>query len=374
MGTTVSATSPWATSGAVTAPEARLAASTHWAKSPTSSIATEGGIPEGATPSLAISSGAARIGPHHAIVENANGTWECTWPTAANVTLDSVPASGTSRFDLIVGEVSGGDTGAVYQLRSITGTASANPSEPSAPSGTVPIAVYPVTNAGPQTPSPRYPFTRAPGGVRLVAPGQGDQAAGSYVGDRRKRADGSEDVWTGSAWLSIVAPASWTQVSPITLYANGQGSNAAGEVGLGTGGTKICRYKRVGNDLTISYAFRWGTAPYTNPAGRVTTVLPLSAVTPSSRDQWIPAQIWVNDTPASKVNLDFAGMALVQAGSNILRPYYPRSNGSGGFATGILPYVIATGAGPGNSIPYIAAGYAQGGTVHIGPALVEIAG
>lgn len=368
MGTTVSATSPWATSGAVTAPEARLAASTHWAKSSTSSIATEGGIPEGATPSLAVASGQARIGPHHAIVENTNGTWECTWPTAANVSLDSNPASGQSRFDLIVGEVSGGDTGAVYQLRSITGTASANPTEPTAPAGTLPIAVYPVTNAGPQTPSPRYPFTRAPGGVRLVAPNQGADRPGGYVGDRRKTADGREDVWTGSAWVVIVAPASWTQETT-SLYGNGISGSGAGEFGLGTGGTKIVRYKRAGNDLTIRYAFRWGARPFSTPAGNVTTVLPQSLTT-LGLDTWIPAAIWVNDD-VSKVNLDFAGMALIQVGSNIVRPYYPRSNGSGGYATGILPYRCATGAGPGVGIPYIAGGYPQGGTVHIGPATIE---
>ena len=366
----VSATSPWASSNNITSPEARLALSASWAKSPTSSIQAEGGVVEGANPGASISGGQVSVTPHQVIVEASGGTYVGTWPTTRSVALDSVPAAGQSRRDLLVGEISDSGDNAVYQIRPVTGVASASPSTPATPANTVPLFVVPVSNSGPQTPTPVNQYTRAPGGSRLVS--STDTRPGSYTGHRRKRVDGGEDVWTGSAWLAVIAPASWTQENT-SLYANGQGSFAGGEVGIGTGGTKMVRYKRTGNDLTVSYAFRWGTQPFSNPAGKVTTVIPQGLVTPAARDQWIPCALWVND-PVSKVLLDYQGMALVQSSSNILRPYYPRSNGSGGFATGMFPYQIATGSGPGVGIPYIAAGYPQGGTLHIGPALLEVAG
>lgn len=387
MGFADSAVSPWFATATMNAPEMRHALGALVAHHPESTLSAETGVIPAANDPFALTSvgtssaPAWQVGPGQAVVQRASGgVYVGTWDQPQTVAVDlPLPSSGQSRRDLLVAEVldseaDSGDTAPTtrFRLRTIAGSASSSPFTPDAPVGTVPLWAWTVAANGALTGvNTVRPWTRAVGGVRFVEPG--DTRAGSFVGDLRIFATGQVDAWLyiGSAWkwVTIVAATTWTQQ---TASLRGLGPTSPGEFGLGSNGSKIVRWKRAGNDLTVSYAFRWGSQPWTSPGGNVATSLPNGWVTPTSRDHWIPCQLWVND-PGSKVVLDYCGMALIQAGSNTVRPYFPRSNGSGGFATGILPYRVATGAGPGNSIPYIAGGYAYGGTLHIGPATIELA-
>ncbi|MER5671165.1 hypothetical protein [Pseudonocardia alni] len=369
------ATSPWFASANLTADEMRLAMAALTEVGAGQSTGSETGVFPSTTglrvttassTSVSVAAGAC------AIQTPVGGTYIATIPSTTTVGVTS--QSTNSRIDLVCVRVldseAGDGSGQTLRTRLLTveGTAAASPSIPSTPAGYLVLAQLLVNSSGITT-TDRRVYTRAAGGVRLAT--SQDTRAGSYPGDVRNWASGQIDVWTGSAWITVVSPVVWTQTTA-SLYGTGTNGNGAGEFGLGTNGSKIMRYKRTGNDLTISYAFRWGTAPFSTPAGNVVTYLPNNWVTPAGRDQWIPCQIWVNDS-VSGVVLDFAGMALIQASSNVVRPYYPRSNGSGGFATGIRPYLAANGSGPGVGIPYIAGGYPTGGTVHIGPATIELA-
>ena len=63
---------------------------------------------------------------------------------------------------------------------------------------------------------------------------------------------------------------------------------------------------------------------------------------------------------------DVAGLALIQASSNIVRPYFP-------YGGPIRPYKIANSVGVGGgSVPLVNGGFAQGGTLHIS-GLLELA-
>lgn len=387
MGSASSPTSPWFATASLTAPEARSAIGALVGHSPTSQLAAEGGVVPASPDPFALTSVGTSSAPAWSVAVGQiviqrpiGGTYVGTWSTPQSIAVDlPLPSSGLSRIDLLVADIidseaDSGETAPTTGLRvkTVAGTPSSSPTAPAVPAGCEPLWQYNVAANGSLTGVlTRRRWTRGVGGIRFVE--AGDTRAGSHIGDTRCFATGQVDMWLNPSgtpkWVTIIAPMVWTQEA-----ASLQGAGpAAGEFGLGTGGTKIMRWKRTGNDLTVSYAFRWGTPPHTAPGGNVTTYLPQGWVTPAGRDQWIPCQLWVNDTPNSHVALDFCGMALIQAGSNVVRPYFPRSNGSGGYATGLLPYRVATGAGPGNSIPYIAAGYASGGTLHVGPAIVELA-
>jgi hypothetical protein len=382
MATVNSAITPWFATSQLTSPEARWSLAAAFAQDQTSGINPEGGVlPGGGNVNGAFvptSNGTAAnpsvsVAPGQCVINRpVGGVYICTWNAAQTVALDlSLPASGQTRIDLLVAEVvdpeadSGSTSGTVFRVRTVAGVASASPSAPSVPSGTIPLWQWTVSNAGAITNiTSRRQWTRAPGGVRLVEPN--DTRNGSYPGDLRIFATGQIDAWlnngSGWGWLTIVAPAVWTQVSIPWTYAGG-GGTPAGTANFGVGGTNLCRYKRVGNDLTVSYEAKYGTGNPNMGTGNVSTLLPNGWTTPAGRDQWIPAHLWVND-PVSGYVGDFAGMALVGGGgggSGGVLPFFPQNINT----TKIIGHRVAGTAGvPGGSIPLIGGGYAQGGLIH----------
>jgi hypothetical protein len=390
LGTASSAVSPWISSGTVTSPEARHALGAAFQASATSAIAAEVGVlPGGGSAANAAfvptSNGTASaprvsVAPGKAIVQSALGhVYECTLDAAANVLLDTpLPASGLTRIDVLCGrvldtEADGGGTAGTFQLITVTGTSAASPAVPTVPSGYLPLYRMTLANSGSisNITSVRT-WARATGAPRLVE--VGDVVAGAFPGDLRRFADGRVDAWTGSAWITTVAPAAWTQVNAAYVYAGGGG----GTCSFGSTGTSICRYKRAGNDLTVSYEARWAGTGINMGTGNITTVLPQGWVTPTGRDQILPCHIWVNDS-VSGVQQDWAGLAFVLSGSNILRPYFPWNIGDQ--ATGIAPYKVANDVGvPGFGVPYVKngstvgfpQGSAAGGSLHV-TGLIELA-
>lgn len=377
MGFADSSSSPWFASGTVTSAEARHALSATFSKSPTSAVQGEAGvIPASSSPFGLASNGTAglpsvAVAPGQCVVVNSvGGTYVCTLPASVTVFIDTpLPSGGNTRRDVLCARVldseagdGGGLTGRL-RLETVTGTAAISPTTPSVPSGWLPLFVITVNSSGGLTFSDVRSYTRGVGGVRFCR--AGDTRAGSHVGDLRVFETGQIDAWLSGSWITIVAPTVWSQANVNYTYAGNGGSTPQGTVGFGTGGSSFVRYKRNGNDLSISYAARWGTqGTYNGGVGDITTVLPNGWVTPSGRDQWIPCQIWVNNSAAS---IDVAGMALIQAGSNIVRPHFP-------IAGPIDPYRIASQVGvAGASVPRITGGFAEGGAIHIGPATIEIA-
>lgn len=374
MGFADSTVSPWIANQTVTSSEARYAMAATFAKPASSAFLAEGGVVPSASTPFAVSSNGTSSAPSVSVapgqvvvVNNVGGTYVCTSPSSVTVSLDTpLPSGSNTRRDLLCARVldseagdGGGQTNRL-RLETVTGTSAATPTTPSAPSGWEPLFVITVNSSGGLSFANVQRFTRSVGGVRFVR--QNDTRDGSHTGDLRIFDTGQIDAWIGTKWVTVVAPAVWSQVNVNYTYAGGGGATV-GTVSFGTGGTSFVRYKRIGNDLMISYAARWGPAS-NGGAGDITTVLPNGWVTPSGRDQWVPCQIWVND---SGVSVDVAGMALIFPGSNVVRPYFPLGGP-------IRPYRIASSVGVrGGSVPLINGGFAQGGALHIGPATIELA-
>lgn len=386
MGSAQAPCSPLFATANVTASEFRLGLGGFVESSPTANLVAEAGVvPAHQTPFelTSVGTGSApawSVGTGRAVVARpTGGTYMGTWDQPQTIAVERpLPAAGQTRRDRVVGRIidTEADSGATdptlaFQVETVTGSASSSPSAPQLPPGTLPIWQYTVAANGTLSNVERdHTWTRAIGGTRLVE--TGDTRPGSRPGDLRIFRSGQIDCWllvgTTWSWVTIVSAPAWTQANA-SLYATGSGMS--GEFGLGTGGYKIMRWKRVGNDLHVSYAFRWGDPPYSTPGGNVISFLPNGWVG-VARDQWIPCHLWVNDLSNSRVQLDFFGMAHIAQGTNQVRFFFPRSNGSGGYATGALPYRVATGQGPGSSIPFIAGGYASGGRLHAG-GVIEVA-
>lgn len=376
MGFADSTASPWFASQTITSNEARFALAAAFAKPPSSAINAEGGVVPSATSPFALTSNGTSSNPSVAVgpgqcvvVNNIGGTYVCTLPSAVTVTLDTpLPSGSNTRKDLLCGRVldqeAGDGSGQVNRLRLevVTGTSAATPTTPSAPSGWLPLWTITVNSSGALTFTDSRTYTRGVGGVRFVQ--QNDNRDGSHQGDLRIFATGKIDAWLGSAWLTIVAPAVWTQTNVNYTYGGNGGSVPSGAVNFGSGGSSFVRHKRQGNDLSMTYMAKWGTSGFNGGVGNISTVLPNGWQGTSAGDQWVPCHIWVRSGVAV---LDIAGMALIQAGSNGVSPFFP-------LAGPIAPYKIADAPGvPGHSVPQVgSSAYAEGGALHIGPATIEL--
>lgn len=357
MGQVNSATTPWATTLAITEPEARLAMSASWAKAPSSSILSETGIPEGAAPAASVSGNTINVTAHHLIHEDASGTWVCTSAATLGCPLDTpLPSSGQSRFDLVVGEVVAG----VYRLRSITGTASASPSVPAVPANTTPLFRVPVTNAGPQTPVAIFGYTRAPGGIRLVS-SLADTRAGSFTGDLRRTMTGVIQRWTGTAWETIASPAAWTEFTP-TLYTQ-QGAQA-----MGSGGSAIGRYLVQGKVCHLRYVFRRGTS-FVGGWGDVTTRLPPGITSAPSEETQILAKLNANDA-GNTLHAIFLGKCFIPPNSQMMNLYFPVDYTRSDLHT--YQMSDSSAGNPGTGFPRIPGSYATPGILVI-QGTIEIA-
>jgi len=345
-----SATSPWASSGAITAPEARLILGSLLAKAPGSAVLAEGGVFEGAVPTASISGSNVLVTAHAAVVEAAGGTYVCPSATTLSVTLNANPGSGQSRYDLIVGEISGTDSAAVYQLRAVAGTASASPSVPSVPANTTPLFRVQVTNSGPQTPVWIGGFTRVAGGIRLVE--SGDTRVGSYTGDQRRFRTGQIDTWDGTQWNPSVVPSGWSQWSPTLKYA-GAGGYPAGNVNLGVGGSVAGRYVLQGKRLDLSYTFFFGTSGQQGGAGDISTNLPPGLLSRVGLESHILAVLYTGGS-GSGSQLVFAGACFVPPNSNQLFPRFALSRSDTAIAG--LKNADSSGAA-GTGIPLLSGRY-----------------
>lgn len=357
-------TTPWFATSNLTSDEMRYALGALCQVPASANIGSETGVFPSVN-GLAVSAGSGQVTVQSGacVVQTAvGGTYVVTVPAATNVGVTSQASN--SRRDLVCVRVldseAGDGLGQVIQARLLTveGTAGGSPSVPATPSGYLVLAEL-LVNSGGITVTDRRQFTRAAGGARVGT--TADTRNGSYPGDVRIWSNGRIDVWTGSTWVSVSAPSVWTQENATYTYA-GFGGGSSGTVSFGGSGSSIVRYKRAGNDLTVSYAARWGGAS-NEGTGNITTTLPGGLVSPSGRDQWIPAQLWVNDSTSGWVQ-DWAGMALIQANSSVVRPYFPWNTGPQ--STGIAPYKVANSTGvPGNSCPNVTGGFAHGGSLHI---------
>lgn len=373
-GSAYSTVTPFFAGSQLTSPEIRWGMSAAFARGPGASLVAEAGVIPGGgntafTPTV-ISGGSSpkvSVAPGQAVVSRASGTYIGTLPMPVLIDLPlPLPPSGQNRIDILVAEVidpeadTGTTRGTMFQLRVIPGVPGTSASTGSVPNGAVALFGWRTDNNGniAQITSFRS-WTRAAGGVRPLDAEDG--LMGSYPGDLRIFPTGQLDAWLNAAWITVVSPAVWTEIDSPWTY-SGTGAGDGGTTNFGNGSTAKCRYKRIGNDLTLSYAALFGTAPFMG-AGPVSTVLPNNWTTPTGRDQWIPCHIWVKDA----IVTDVAGMALIVGGSNVITPFFPD------FYPGMHAYRVAAAPGvPGHSVPVVPNGYAQGGSIHIGPGLIEL--
>lgn len=383
MASADSTISPWFASATLTSPELRWALAAAFGKSPTSALLPEAGvIPGGGTTQPAFtpsSNGSASnpsvsVAPGQCVVVSALGNpYVCTLPAAVTVALDlSLPAAGLSRIDVLCArvldtEADSSGTSNVLRLQTVTGTAAASPAAPTVPSGYLPLFRMTVNNAGTiSAVTDLRAFTRGPGAPRLVA--TADARAGSHPGDLRIFATGQIDVWVTGAWLTVVAPSAWTEVAVAWTYegSSGGGTGASGTVNFGSGGSSICGYKRAGSDLMCRWNAIYGTG-FDTGSGQLRTVLP-NGYTSVARRQFIPAHLWVND-PVSGTQTDWIGFAYIPPSSQLVYPYFPLSNTESRAFTHL---VAVTPGVTGQSRPTIISGYAAGGSLDLGPGLVQV--
>ncbi|WP_017974374.1 hypothetical protein [Actinopolyspora halophila] len=136
-----------------------------------------------------------------------------------------------------------------------------------------------------------------------------------------------------------------------------------GDVDLGAGGTKFCRWFLQGKTLHIRYDFRWDVddRPYTVGDGRVYTYLPGGLV--CARISRMSCHLWVHDDSLSPVDYDFAGTALIYDDTSYLLPFFQNSQTDSRIGWYRLESYPNGGAGTG--VPDIAGGYPDGGSLVI---------
>lgn len=383
MASADSTISPWFASATLTSPELRWALAAAFGKSPTSALLPEAGvIPGGGSTQPAFqptSNGSASapsvsVAPGQCVVVSALGNpYVCTLPAAVTVALDlSLPAAGLSRIDVLCArvldtEADASGTSNVLRLTTVTGTAAASPATPTVPSGYLPLFRMTVNNAGAiSAVTDLRTFTRGPGAPRLVA--TGDVRPGSHPGDLRIFPTGQIDVWVTGSWLTVIAPSAWTELSIPWTYegSSGGGSGASGTVNFGSGGSSICGYKRAGSDLTVRWNAVYGTG-FDTGSGQLRTTLP-AGYTSVGRRQFLPAHLFVAD-PVSGTQTDWIGFAYIPPNSQLVYPYFPLSNTE---ARAFAHLVAVTPGVTGQSRPVIIGGYAAGGTIDLGPGLVQV--
>jgi hypothetical protein len=355
VGTAASTISPWATSGQITAPEARYAMAAGFAKSPSSTILTEGGVIEGANPSASISGTSVIVTGHQAVVESASGTFVGTTVANMTVALGANPSSGQSRWDIVYAEITGAaDTAAVYSLTSVSGAASASPSKPSVPANTTALFEILTTNTGPGTPNPIYAYTRAPGGIRLVR--SGDVRAGSFTGDLRKFSNGQIDVWNGSAWITVTQPATWSSFTPVLTA-------SAGGLVLGASGSAIGRYLVAGKVCHLRYVFRMGGAGFSGGKGTISTTLPPGLTSAATEETQILAKLNACKSTDGTVWRIYNGVAYVFENGSLMTMWFPHADAD----CSLGPWQIANNAGDaGSGVPAF-----PGGFVIPGPLVIQ---
>lgn len=134
-------------------------------------------------------------------------------------------------------------------------------------------------------------------------------------------------------------------------------------VNLGTGGVRQGFFIRVGNRLHLRLAFRWGQPPYDAAAGRVITELPPGVTTSTAGgNHYLHTHLWT--TSGTEGNMDWAGSALIAPGAPTwLQPMFPFNK-----LDARLGFYVIAGPTPGDnteSVPYIASGFPEGGTLVI---------
>lgn len=369
---------PWFGTSALTSDELRYALGALTEVPATANIGSETGVFPGVSALLVTtaSSTSVSVAPGACAVQTpVGGTYIVT--VAASATVPVTSQASNSRIDLVCVRVldseSGDGLGTTIRGRILTveGSAASSPSAPATPTGYVVLAQL-LVNSGGITVNDRRQFTRASGGVRVAS--ANDTRNGSYPGDERTWPNGQKDVWTGSAWLTVISPAAWTTTAATWNYA-GAGSIAAGSVAAGSSGSSTVAYKLAGKDLQVDYNLALGGSGVSGGAGGISVQLPAGLV--AARGGWIPCHLFVAADPGfNDTAVDVSGMAVIDSGSSTIRPLFPigvipsagidlreaqlqNAGSSGGRGTGspLIP----------NSWPLV-----PGTGLHVGPGLIQV--
>jgi hypothetical protein len=365
MGTAVASTvDPWFVNTALNMSEARYALSALVGRDPTSNTVAETGVlPGGVTPFLPTSNGTAgaprvSVAAGHCILTTSGGgTYVCTWPSAANVSL-TAPA-GNPRIDVLCARVRDTDVDAsgvkLFELITVDGTPAASPAVPATPAGYVALYQILCATNGTLTLTDVRPFTRAAGGLRVAIGAAALARAGSYTGDLRVTATGVVDVWLTSTWVTVATPMAWTSFTP-TLTSS-SGSTPLG----GAGASAIGRYIVIGKVLHLRYIFRAG-ASMGATWGDVWSTLPPGLTSAPQEETQILAKLNAH-WPAGVLQAIYLGKAFIPPSSTVMNLYFPYSTSRSDLHTYMMS--LDSGVIAGTGFPTVAGGYALPGILVI---------
>jgi hypothetical protein len=290
------------------------------------------------------------------------GPYFGTSNAAFNVTIPT--ANTNPRIDYVVMRVRDlgvdGVSSAVqtYAAVVLSGTPAGSPSEPVSQLTDGDVLLAAVTVRGSTTSilnsdiSDRRVFVAAQGGIYPLS--SVDTRNGAYPGHVRYNMNtGAYEGWSGTAWVVIAAPATWSSWTPSLTYA-GAGGVSAGTVSLGSGGVVTGRYMLQGKRLEIAYTFQWGTSGFTAGEGAIQTTLPPGMTSRSVGETQILCQ-WFSGTTSQTI---WSGSAFVPANSNAIRPQFPISAAT----CNLLPFQVGGngGTGVGTGVPLISGSFSDG--------------
>lgn len=272
---------------------------------------------------------------------------------AGNVDIGTANAT-NPRIDVVIARVRDSDLGDAsngvwskgWGVEVVAGTPSASPVAPSLtgipciPLAEVRVDASVTSIASGKITDKRY-FTRASGAPRL------DYNDGGRTGNnpwdlRQQIGTGILDTWDGSAWVPLAQPGAWTAYTP-TVTATG------GALNLGSGGSIIGRYVRLGKTLILRIRMEIGSGNDTK-SGTVLFGLP-AGMTISSAAPEQTGSVKLYNGPSGAI---YPGVVYAPGGTTTIQAFMPESAAVSSLAA--LRSANSPGV-PGTGIPSIGGQY-----------------
>jgi hypothetical protein len=283
--------------------------------------------------------------------------WSYVFHNPANLVINVPDApAGQSRRDLIVARVrdafySGAITDADLVL--VQGTpAASNPQDPVLPPNSYAIKRAERTGTGAVTITDLFEYTVSPGGITPARAGVASARLPNYAGEYRDVANVLQrGTAQGGTWEPIAANGPFSSFQP-TLVAG------ANTLNLGSTGTRICYWQKIGRVVWVAYEFVWGGTGQQGFTGTIITQLPPGIVS-APVEQNVPAKLFIPGSQGAGSGA-YMGQLQVMANASTGAPRWPQNSTSNLLAQ----YKVSDNGGAGQGVPAVA-NYPDGGNLTI---------